>query len=61
MKIDMSKEAITQRLKTAEQLRRLCLALARSSAGHDIRQKFPDNETVQRTARALGKGTHCLN
>ncbi len=53
MKIDMSSEAISRRLRHVEQLRRLCLSLSSSSAGRDIAQRFPDNESVQRTNRAL--------
>ena len=33
MKIDLSPEAIAQRLKTVNELRRTCLSLAKSSAG----------------------------
>ncbi len=51
----MSREAVTNRLKTVEQLRKLCLSLANSSAGQKIRQQCPDNEAVQRTSRALGR------
>jgi len=54
MKIDMSSEAITKRLKTVSELRRACLSLANSSAGKEILKKFSANKTVQRTARALG-------
>lgn len=54
MKIDMSPEAIAGRLKTVEELRQLCLSLARSSAGKDILKKNPDNQSVMRTAQALG-------
>jgi len=41
MKIDMSKKAITNRLKTVNQLRKVCLSLASSSAGAKIRKKPP--------------------
>lgn len=54
MKIDMSREAVTNRLKAVEQLRKLCLALANSSAGKQVKARFPDNESVQKTTRALG-------
>lgn len=54
MKIDMSREAVTNRLKTVEQLRKLCLSLANSSAGKKVRMQSPHNESVQRTSRALG-------
>ena len=54
MKIDMSREAVTNRLKTVDQLRKLCLSLANSSAGKQLRTQFPTNESVQKTARALG-------
>jgi hypothetical protein len=55
MKIDMSSEAVTRRLRQVAQLRRVCLSLARSSAGRDIARRFPANQTVQRTSRALGQ------
>lgn len=54
MKIDMSREAVTNRLKTVEQLRKLCLSLANSSAGKQIRTQFPNNKSVQKTEQALG-------
>jgi hypothetical protein len=54
MKIDMSSEAITKRLKTVNELRRICLSLANSSAGKEIIKKNPDNKTVQRTKQSLG-------
>jgi hypothetical protein len=41
MKIDMSKKAITNRLKIVNQLRNVCLSLANSSAGVKIRKKPP--------------------
>lgn len=53
MKIDMSPEAITQRLKTAAELRRLCLALADSSAGREVRRKFHDEPQVRRIDESL--------
>lgn len=55
MKIDMSREAVTNRLKTVEQLRKLCLSLANSSAGQHVRTQFPDNDSIQKTERALGR------
>ncbi len=55
MKIDMSAEAVTNRLKTVNQLRKVCLSLANSSAGKRIREDFSDNDTVQRTSHALGR------
>jgi len=55
MKIDMSAAAVTRRLETASRLRRLCLALADSSAARDIAKKHPHNHTVQRTMRAIGR------
>lgn len=55
MKLDMSPEAVGRRLLQVRQLRRLCLSLSGSSAGRDIARKFPDNKTVQRTSRALGR------
>ena len=54
MKIDMSREAVTNRLKTVEQLRKLCLSLANSNMGKNIRTQFPNNESVQKTEKASG-------
>jgi hypothetical protein len=54
MKIDMSPDAITRRLKQVEELRGVCLSLADSSAGRRIRQKHPNNPIVQRTSQAIG-------
>jgi hypothetical protein len=54
MKIDMSREAVTNHLKTVEQLRKLCLSLANSSAGKQVRMQFPNNESVRKTEKALG-------
>lgn len=55
MKIDMSPEAVAKRLKLVNELRRLCLSLANSSAGREIMRKNPNNKAVQRTAQALGQ------
>jgi hypothetical protein len=55
MKIDMSRNAVTLRLRQAAQLRRACLVLARSSKGTEIRINRPANKTVQRTSLALGR------
>ncbi|MBN2401956.1 MAG: hypothetical protein JXN64_06130 [Spirochaetes bacterium] len=55
MKIDMSPNAVTHRLKSANQLRNLCLILARSSAGQNIRQKHTANKLVKRTFSAIGR------
>ena len=55
MKIDMSPKAITKRLKIVNELRRICLSLANSSAGKRIQKKYSANKTVQRTSRALGR------
>jgi hypothetical protein len=54
MKIDMSPAAVTLRLKQVNQLRRTCLALAKSSVGQSIRKKYAANKLVERTSRALG-------
>ena len=54
MKIDMSRRAITARLKTVNQLRRTCLSLANSSAGRKIQKKYIDNTLVRKTSKALG-------
>ena len=55
MKIDMSSEAVTKRLRIVNLLRRTCLSLADSSAGKDIQKKFSDNKSVKRTSQALGR------
>jgi hypothetical protein len=55
MKIDMSEEAVTNRLKTVNQLRKACLSLANSSEGKKIREQFSTNKSVQRTSNALGR------
>ena len=54
-KIDMTASAVTARLRQVEELRRLCLILADSSAGRDIRKRFKANKLVQRTSHALGR------
>ena len=54
MKIDMSPDAITKRLKIVNELRRTCLSLANSSAGKRIQKLFSTNRSVQRTSRAIG-------
>lgn len=55
MKIDLGSEAITRRLKTVDELRKLCLSLADSSIGRKIRENHPDVPTVRRTSRAMGQ------
>ena len=55
MKIDMSSDAIQKRFETVKALNKLCLSLARSSAGREIAEKFPDNKQVKRTSKALGR------
>ena len=55
MKIDMSGKAVTNRLKTVNQLRKVCLSLANSSTGKKIRKQFSANKAVQRTSHALGR------
>ena len=55
MKIDMSPEAVTKRLKVVNELRRACLSLANSKEGKEIMTKYSANKTVQRTSRALGR------
>jgi len=54
MKIDMSKQAVTNRLKTVNELRKVCLSPANPSAGKQIRKQFPANKAVQRVSDALG-------
>ena len=55
VKIDMSPAAVTRRLRQVDDLRRLCLALADSSAGRQMRARCRDNPQVQRTSRAIGR------
>lgn len=55
MKIDVSPEAIAKRLRLVNELRRVCLSLANSSAGREIMKKNSKNKIVQRTAQALGR------
>jgi hypothetical protein len=55
MTIDMSPAAIEKRLKLVNELRRVCLSLANSSAGNEILKKNSTNKSVQRTLRALGR------
>jgi len=54
MKIDMGPEAIAKRLRIVNELRKVCLSLANSSAGKEIRKKYSANKTVERTSQALG-------
>lgn len=54
MKIDLSSDAITRRLKTVDELRKLCLSLADSSIGRKVRDAHAADPTVQRTSRAIG-------
>ena len=55
MKIDLSPAAVRLRLEQVEALRKLCLSLARSSAGRQVMEKHPADENVKRTAAALGR------
>ncbi len=55
MKIDMSRDAVSLRLRQAAQLRKTCLALARSKASLAIRMRHSENKSVQRTSLALGR------
>jgi hypothetical protein len=57
MKIDMSRKAVTLRLRQVSQLRRACLALAKCSKSIEIQRDKSANETVQRTLIALGRRT----
>jgi hypothetical protein len=47
MKIDMSSQAITNRLKAVNELRKLCLSLANSSEGRKIKKPLPDGRVIQ--------------
>jgi hypothetical protein len=55
MKIDLSSDAITRRLKTVDELRKPCLSLADSSIGRKVREAHPEDPAVQRVSRAIGK------
>jgi hypothetical protein len=55
MKIDMSPEAVTKRLKILNELRKTCLSLANSDAGKEIMKKYSANKSVQRTSLAVGR------
>ena len=55
MKIDMSRDAVTLRLRQVAQLRRACLELAKSSTSLEIRRRKKANKSVQRTSLALGR------
>lgn len=55
MKIDMSRDAVTLRLRQVAQLRRACLSLSRSSKSLEIQKRKPANKSVQRTSLALGR------
>jgi hypothetical protein len=55
MKIDMSPQAVTLRLKQVNQLRHTCLTLANSSIARRIRKKYATNKLVRRTSLALGR------
>jgi len=50
MKIDMSSKAVTNRLKTVDQLRKVCLSLANSNAGKKINfpaEKSPSESLIR--------------
>ncbi|HQG65394.1 MAG: hypothetical protein KBG22_06395 [Smithella sp.] len=53
MKIDISPDAVTKRLRLVNEPRRVCLSLANSSAGREIMKKNSRNKIVQRAAQAL--------
>ena len=55
MKIDLRPAEVRLRLEQVEALRKLCLSLARSSAGHQVMEKHATDENVKRTAAALGR------
>jgi hypothetical protein len=55
MRVDMSSEAVSKRLKTVNELRRVCLSLANSSEGKRIQKIYSANNQVQRTAKTLGR------
>jgi len=53
MKIDMSPEAVAKRLKLVNELRRLCLSLANSSAGREIMRKNSKTKSFKEQQRHL--------
>jgi hypothetical protein len=55
MRIEMSSEAVSKRLKIVNELRRICLSLANSSEGKRIQKTYSANKQVQRTAKAVGR------
>jgi hypothetical protein len=55
MKIDLSLEVVANRLKAVNELRRVCLSLAKSSTGREILKNNSKNKSVQRTLQALGR------
>jgi hypothetical protein len=55
MKIDMTPEAITRRLKIENALKRACLSLANSSSGKEKLKKFSADKMVLRTVRSIGR------
>ena len=46
MKIDMSSQAIANRLKAVNELRKLCLSLGNSSEGRKIKKPLPDSRAL---------------
>lgn len=55
MKIDMTPEAITRRLKIENAQKRACLSLANSSSGKEKLKKFSADKMVLRTVRSIGR------
>jgi len=53
MKVDMSPEAVTLRLKMANELRRTCLSLAKSNASKNIQDANADSKSVNQTNRSF--------
>ena len=54
MKVDLSPQAVTGRLRQVEALRRLCLSLARAGVAREVARKHTDIQRVTRTVTALG-------
>jgi hypothetical protein len=55
MKIDMSRKAVTLRLRQVAQLRRVCLALAKCSKSIEIQRDKSANNRVRRNLITLGR------
>ena len=57
MKIDMSPQAVTARLKKTSELRRLCIALGGNRLKNKLRNADVRTGTVQVVRKQTGEGT----